>query len=237
MRAGRPQLVPSQRSLTPQLASLSQGGTPPILGRALGQRHAGRAALAPRRPSSATWGGRQAGAAGVRAPPGPPPCRGPHQAGHTGGGWLRSLVGRVRTGGMADCMVRPPGPCTAAAAAAAAFREHPWSLHSPPPLSCQQFGTRLAAKANTAQFGGTRRANLASAGSVRLADVPLRGLGDPRGAEAAAAEAAAAAAAEPAAAAGQAAGQQAAAPQLGGAAQAAGAEQAAAALAAATVRA
>ncbi|PSC70217.1 asparagine synthetase domain-containing 1 [Micractinium conductrix] len=100
-----------------------------------------------------------------------------------------------------------------------------------------QFGTRLAAKANTAQFGGTRRANLASAGSVRLADVPLRGLGDPRGAEAAAAEAAAAAAAEPAAAAGQAAGQQAAAPQLGGAAQAAGAEQAAAALAAATVRA
>lgn len=36
-----------------------------------------------------------------------------------------------------------------------------------------QFGTRLAAKANTEQFGGTRRANAASAGSVRLADVPL----------------------------------------------------------------
>lgn len=35
-----------------------------------------------------------------------------------------------------------------------------------------QFGSRLAAKANAASFGGTRRANLLSAGSVRLADVP-----------------------------------------------------------------
>lgn len=34
-----------------------------------------------------------------------------------------------------------------------------------------QFGTRLAAKTNTQQFGGTRRANLLNAGSVRLADV------------------------------------------------------------------
>lgn len=41
-----------------------------------------------------------------------------------------------------------------------------------------QFGTRLAAKANAAQFGGTRRANAASAGSVRLADVPLGALND-----------------------------------------------------------
>jgi hypothetical protein len=38
-----------------------------------------------------------------------------------------------------------------------------------------QFGTRLAAKANAAQFGGTRRANLAHAGSVLLTNVPPLG--------------------------------------------------------------
>ncbi|KAL4436929.1 hypothetical protein ABPG75_004068 [Micractinium tetrahymenae] len=35
-----------------------------------------------------------------------------------------------------------------------------------------QFGSRLAAKTNSVAFGGTRRANLRNAGSVRLADVP-----------------------------------------------------------------
>ena len=40
------------------------------------------------------------------------------------------------------------------------------------PKRAIQFGSRLAAKANTAQFGGTRRANALNAGSVRLADVP-----------------------------------------------------------------
>lgn len=36
-----------------------------------------------------------------------------------------------------------------------------------------QFGSRLAAKSNTALFGGTHRANLANAGSVSLSAVPL----------------------------------------------------------------
>lgn len=57
-----------------------------------------------------------------------------------------------------------------------------------------QFGSRLAAKTNSATFGGTRRANLLNAGSVRLADIPAAPAGPAVPATMAAAGAAGAAA-------------------------------------------
>ena len=47
-----------------------------------------------------------------------------------------------------------------------------------------QFGTRIGKHSNVRQFGGTRKANLASAGGVRLCDVPsaaTRGQGNADG--------------------------------------------------------
>lgn len=40
-----------------------------------------------------------------------------------------------------------------------------------------QFGTRIGKHSNIRQFGGTRKANLANAGGMRLADVPAVQLG------------------------------------------------------------
>ena len=41
-----------------------------------------------------------------------------------------------------------------------------------------QFGSRIGKKANQRDFGSNRKANLASAGSVKLQDVPTGAVGD-----------------------------------------------------------